>query len=461
MHARIRRILDRATSDRIFNSLLKGSAVVFMAKSLSVVLLFLVTAMVGRAYGAAALGHVAVVTAIMTLAMLFANLGLKTSLMHFAVRSLTHNKVSDVLIACRRAMAIISVTSILAGLLLMGLSETASTIFLNDPALFYMLVVAGNLLIFKVIVEVTTQTVRAFSGTLPYAVMQVLPAAFNVLILIFALQSGLGADWAIWAYCGSFVLTMPFGLYFMWRAIRLRMPQDSGEPQSAPSMKEMLVVSLPMMFSGLFSYLMPLTGQLYLAYDRSPEEVGIFSVALKIATSLSFVLFAVNAVAAPIFSRLYHQGKSAELFTVARKSSRMIFWMVFPVIVVLALSGQWLLEGIFGPEFASGYLALMILLAASTILASVGSVDFLMNMTGHQKALRNIILIALVVSFVVCVALIPSWGLNGAAMAYLAGVAVWRLGALFFLHRQHGIWVGYLPLISRAANVRDPAGGPD
>ena len=92
--------------------------------------------------------------------------------------------------------------------------------------------------------------------------------------------------------------------------------------------------------------------------------------------------------------------------------------------------------GIFGAEFVAARWGLTILVLGQLINVGVGSVGYLMIMTGHQNqstyifgfsALANVILNAL---------LIPRFGTIGAAIATATTMALWNI-SLHFLVVKH------------------------
>src|SRR5690606_36654450 len=144
--------------------------------------------------------------------------------------------------------------------------------------------------------------------------------------------------------------------------------------------------------------------------------------ALRTAMLTSFVLVAVNSIAAPKFAAMHRTGDFSSLRRVALFSVRLMLLAAVPVLVFMLAMPEWLM-GWFGPEFVAAAPALQVLALGHFINIATGSVGFLLSMTGHEKLLRTNVLIAASVRVGLGLALIGPFGIVGAAVATAAAVA--------------------------------------
>jgi O-antigen/teichoic acid export membrane protein len=94
------------------------------------------------------------------------------------------------------------------------------------------------------------------------------------------------------------------------------------------------------------------------------------------------------------------------------------------------LLGPWYLA-LFGPEFAAGYGALVILSLGRVFGAAMGSAGLLLAMSGHERDFLAATFAGAGLNLLLDWLLIPRLGLNGAAWASVAGlVAMNGLAAL-------------------------------
>ncbi|PSO64776.1 MAG: flippase [Cyanobacteria bacterium QH_2_48_84] len=199
--------------------------------------------------------------------------------------------------------------------------------------------------------------------------------------------------------------------------------------------RQWLWVALPLLLTQGFQIILGKTDILMIGAAMGAEAVGIYSAAAKTAIWVSLVLQSVNAVVAPTFSALYTQGDREGLQKLVSTVAHWIFWLSLIIALCLIIFARPIL-GIFGAEFVAARWGLTILVLGQLINVGVGSVGYLMIMTGHQNqstyifgfsALANVILNAL---------LIPRFGTIGAAIATATTMALWNI-SLHFLVVKH------------------------
>jgi len=147
---------------------------------------------------------------------------------------------------------------------------------------------------------------------------------------------------------------------------------------------------------------------------------------------VAFGLQVVNAVVAPQFSRLYAQGDMKRLQHLVTLSARISLLIAIPVVLVFSTVGDTVISWVFGVEYVGAYLPLTILAIGQLINAGFGSVGFLLNMTGHERIVSKILWQTASLNIILNLALIPYFGLAGAAMASTIGLSIWNL----LLYRQ-------------------------
>jgi O-antigen/teichoic acid export membrane protein len=92
--------------------------------------------------------------------------------------------------------------------------------------------------------------------------------------------------------------------------------------------------------------------------------------------------------------------------------------------LLLVIFGGRLLS-LFGADFGQGLRALYILVLAQVANALGGPVGIIANMTGNERSATWAFLAAIVIVVLVTVLLVPSLGIEGVAIATLAGTITW------------------------------------
>ena len=204
------------------------------------------------------------------------------------------------------------------------------------------------------------------------------------------------------------------------------------------SYKAILKRSGPMAMSATAYILMQSVDVILLSKFTNFEMVAFYSVAIKLTTMISIVLASVNAVQAPQIAEFFSSGNFVKLSAIIKKSTRLIFFLTFPAIIILSLLSSSILK-LFGPNYIIAQSALYILVIGQSINALCGSVGVYMNMTGKQNIFQKILLSALILNIVLNWILIPIYGINGAAFATSFSMIFWNLITVVYIYKKDKI----------------------
>jgi len=187
----------------------------------------------------------------------------------------------------------------------------------------------------------------------------------------------------------------------------------------------------------IFTQIIQWSSQLMLGVWGTPEEIAFFASAARTAMLTSFVLIAVNSIAAPKFAAMYRNGDMVALRRTALLSVRVMLFAALPILVLMLLVPEWLM-GLFGPEFRGAAPALMILALGQFVNVATGSVGYLLSMTGHENNLRFNRMVGALLAVGLGCALIKPFGLIGAAVATSSAVAVQNLLGVYQVRKVLG-----------------------
>jgi len=202
--------------------------------------------------------------------------------------------------------------------------------------------------------------------------------------------------------------------------------------------REWLRSALPLLFVGAAGIINQRISTVMAGAMLGPEAAGIFNVALKASSLVSFALMAVNMPLAPAVAELYAKGKKERLQRLVTKSARVALLGSLPVALVMILFGREVLS-IFGKDFIGGSSVLAILSAGQLINVAMGSVALLLNMTVYEEDTAKGIGIAALANVVLNAALVPLLGINGAAVAGAVSMATWNILLAWWVYKKFGI----------------------
>jgi O-antigen/teichoic acid export membrane protein len=172
-----------------------------------------------------------------------------------------------------------------------------------------------------------------------------------------------------------------------------------------------------------------------LGYLTGSEAVGVFKVASSLAALVAFPSTAVNLALAPTIAHLFALGDFAGLQRHATTSARAVLLMSLPIFAVFVLYGDSVLL-LFGSEFVSGNLALTVMSFGYVINIFAGASGYLLIMTKHERTAAILFTIGAALSVVLGYALIPLWGLDGAAVAMAISIGLVSAAFIFQVHRK-------------------------
>ncbi|MGB8830778.1 MAG: flippase [Candidatus Sulfotelmatobacter sp.] len=167
---------------------------------------------------------------------------------------------------------------------------------------------------------------------------------------------------------------------------------------------------------GLMEFFMVQTDRVALGYFRGAYEVGIYSVAAALVAYEIIVLQSVNQIFAPMISDLHTRGEHVLLGRMFQTLTKWMLGLTCPLAFVMIIFAQPIMR-IFGHDFSAGWPILVIGTLGQLVNCGVGSVGFLLLMSGNQRRLVRVQAIMAVVMIVLSLLLVPHWGILGAAVA--------------------------------------------
>ena len=245
----------------------------------------------------------------------------------------------------------------------------------------------------------------------------------------------------IYAIISSFIIAFITIVYFIRSKNMVRNTEDTSF-----SLKDIIYLSFPMMLSSSFALLMGWTDILMLSYFKTPKDIGIYSSALKLAAITLIVLASVNSISSPKFAEFFSKKDFKGLKDVVQKSTKLMFFTSAPVLLIFILFPKTIL-GIFGSEFVSGYIVLILLCIARFVNSISGSVGHLMQMTNNQNTYQFVIIIAFFINLILNILLIPEFGINGAALSSSIAMIFWNVTLVIIIKKRLGFWTCYIPFL--------------
>ncbi len=203
----------------------------------------------------------------------------------------------------------------------------------------------------------------------------------------------------------------------------------SGSP---PLEREVMSFSAVILGTGLLEFLMAQADKILIGFYLGARDVGIYAVATALVTFVPILLQSVNQIFSPSIADLYARGQQELLGRIFQTLTKWIFGLTVPLAAVMIWFASPLMQ-IFGRDFETGWLVLVIGTLGQLVNCGVGSVGYLLLMSGNQRRLIRIEGVMAAVMVALNVLLIPRWGITGAAIgAAITNVIgnIWYLAAV-------------------------------
>ena len=264
----------------------------------------------------------------------------------------------------------------------------------------------------------------------------ILPGAFVILFLVFHLVSpALSAASAMALRAISTLIAFAFSaLFLVWktpRAFRGIEPTYRGRFWAASALPLGLSSGLGMVKTRITILLM--------AFFVTAAQIGTFQVAVSAASVAGLVLQAANAALAPQFASLYVEKKKRALQKLVTVNTRIVLVFNLIATLVFVLFGKFLLALVFGPDLVDAYPAVLVMLVGQLCNAFVGSVAFLLNMTGHEKDVMKVIGLSVLLNVILTLAITPFWGMIGGAISTSVSLIIAQVVMAVLVYKRLGI----------------------
>ncbi len=420
--------------------ILVGTGLSFMFKIVSMILGYISTIIISNVFGAKVIGLFNLSATIVFLIIIFCMLGFQNSILRF-----TGEYQNDrVIIRILKRMIIVSLlVSFPLIMVFIFYADKISVRYFHDSDLEYFIKIMIAGVPFVIVTNLMVEFLRglrliSLSEALRNGRVVFSLTAILVLLYFFKHNHFIPAI----AFLVASISVCVVSVFLTRRILR----QRNYSRESEIDFKKILKVSLPMLMTTSMFLITGSIDKLMLGYFMGPKEVGIYSVAFRVAALTSMILIAINTIVAPKMSELYWAKRIKELKSVVHFSAKLIFYSSFPLLIIFILFSRSILS-LFGNEFIDGYLVLIIISAGEFVNATTGPVGYFLDMTGLQLIRRNLVFLYMSLNVFLNYLLIPAYSYNGAAIATAISSGIFNVLALIYVWNKRRIFTGYVPFL--------------
>lgn len=402
---------------------------------------FALTLAIARALGAEVSGLYYLAFSVATIGSVVASLGVDTATLRFVATAASEDDWSGVAGVHRQAVLVTGLASAGVAVVVYALAPWLADAAFDKPDVEPVIRVAALLIPVQTLLVLYGQILKAVYRPVASTLLQVLgpPLAASIILVASGTESATVTMAIVVVSALGFLLTE----IVQWNTTVGKPARQWGQFDFSRLMR----TALPLMVVSSMSLIIMWSDVVMIGVFGTSEDVGTYTPAARTALLISLGLVAIANVAQPKLAVLFNSGDFSGLEKLARNTSLLGTMVGLPALIVIEAAAPWFMS-LFGPEFGVGATALRILAFGQFINVSVGSTGVLLTMSGRERYYQRTMTLGAFANIVLNLTLIPTLGINGAAIATAVSVSGVNLANLMWVRRTMDIQpVFFLPFV--------------
>ena len=400
----------------------RGTGVAFVGSLVGLFLAFIGRVLVARYGTEADYGIFSLAYVLLNICAVIAALGLQQGATRSIAYARGENDAEKVRKLIPAAVQFGLAAGIVLGVIVFFTADVVAARVFHDAGLAAPLKICALGIPFFTLVYVFAAIFRGFDDVKPMVYLQ--NVLRNLLFLVFLLPLiflHLSFTGVFYAFLASLVICCV--VLVIYAVKRLPSPVEFPLRLSIePVARELLFFSLPLLGVAMLSLIVAWTDTLMLGGFRTSAEVGLYSAALPLAQFISMLIGAMALIYLPVASGLYARGAMAEI---RKNLSILTKWLcsaTLPIFFILFLFPETVLGFLFGAGYTPAAMALRILSLGLIIHNLLGLSSVTLIAMGEARFMMRATLAGAVLNIGLNLALIPPFGIEGAAIASIASI---------------------------------------
>jgi len=420
-------------SDKISNnSFIKQSIVTLFLRISGAALLFGFTVFLTKSFSPKIVGQYDFARTFLLVVGSICLLGFDQSILYFKGILTSKKSLEELKNIYGKMVLMLFLASLIALLIILIIDKKTINNYFSDNEVYPIILKSAIALFFSGISMLNTEIFRALDklivAELFRNIIKYVPLILGAIILFYYQKETYLVD----VFLIGFVVLAITSSIFVFVYFKKIKNQDLTENISH---KEIFFKSYPIAISGMALFLLMSFDILFLKKYRNDETVAFYSVGFKIMTIVSIIIITINITISSKISEYFSGNKREELAKILKNSSRTIFSITLPIIILLSVFSDYILS-FFGEGYIAAKQAFLILIIGQGVCSVFGSSSVYLNMTGRQYIYQIILIIAVIINFVLNRFLIPVYGMTGGAIAFVSSTFFWNFVSAIIIYRK-------------------------
>lgn len=428
----------RRSRERTMRSVSRGTGVMMAATFVLVILQFLTRVLVTRVVTAEEWGEFNLGLALANFLALVAAFGIPTA----AARSMAFEETVEQRLRLVRTAILVSVpVGIVSSVLVYFGADVLASLFQGHSLapVFRLFAVSISLtMLSNVMVGIFQGLERAEPNAIFVQILN--PALFFAFtgVLLFA---GWQFTGVLVGYVLSWVVAFAALAIYTYKRlpVLIRRLSSTAFTGDASARVSFFALSVTLFGVATLSYLTTYADTLLLGVFRDNVTVGQYSSAMTLTRLLLVGTGTVTFVYLPITSRLRRERDFQGLKETYVTVTRWMALLTLPLTFIFLFDPVFSLGFVFGASQVQGATALQILIVANTVSILLGPSTSTLGGLGKTRSVLMLTVVSTVANFALCFALIPTYGMVGAAVAWSGARLLFPGLALVSIYLEHGV----------------------
>lgn len=401
----------------------------------------LLAAIIGRHLGTEGAGTYFLVVAVFMIVSNVTELGADTGLVRYVSAARARGRLTDVPALVQMALVPVLLAGLVVVVLTAGVVSSCPDLFAPLPG--GLVVLAAGVAVLSSLLAVALAISRGLGDVVAYPLLQ--NVALPVMRLI-----GVGvavlAGWGVIGVLGSWLAPVAVVLALAVAVAARLTARHAGGLRAAPTRpsdrrrlsSEFWGFSATRGVAAAVEILLEWMDVILVGALASPAQAGIYAVVTRCARAGEVIQQAARVAVGPQISAALARGATREAREIYGLVTAAMIWLAWPFFLVLAIFGETVLS-LFGPGFAVGATSLAVLSLAMGVATAAGTVQTILLMGGRSSWQLADKSLALVLNIALDLALIPLWGIEGAAVAWAVTIVIDTLVVVWQVQRLMGV----------------------
>jgi O-antigen/teichoic acid export membrane protein len=368
-----------------------------------------------RVLGAEALGIYALGMTIVGFFGLFGGLGLPQAAVRFVAAYTATEQWQRLHGFLRRAFSLLGVGNVVLGAALMLVGPWLARNLYHAPGLIPFLRLFAVMMILGAFTAFLGQVLAGYKDVaLRTVITNFVGSPLSMVFGIVLLSLGFGLRGYLLAQVAASAVILALLAAAMWR---LTPTAARRAPTVAvPLEREVFWFSAAVFGVSLLEFVLGQADKIVLGAFLDVRRVGVYSVAAALISFVPVALQSVNQIFSPTIADLHARGERALLGRLFQTLTKWILGLTLPLAFVMIIFSKPLMR-LFGAAFEEGWVVLSLGTLGQVINAGVGSVGYLLLMSGHQARLIRVQVVMAVFIVATTFGLVRPFGMAGVALA--------------------------------------------